>query len=232
MLRIAVIIVAALGAVSSIYFGQQRFMLQQELKHLARQVGYLQIQDVTRIHIISMPENDGIVPPGIEAAHVWRFRIYLPAGFSPAVMTRRQAVSANSPRSQGGGGWSSGSAAKESKETELIVSLLKTENGWLLSRTSDGSSNAGSVGPELVFDSLDDWVVEPVVTPMSGAKSFSVDDAICILRVREKEPVNPRDGNEPLYRGFVVYMYNADHQAIMDQWVDGTIDAWPEEIEP
>ena len=226
--RVALMLLVIAGVANSLYYGRQRHELRQELTRLARQVGYLNVEDDTRVHVVAIPETADIIPPGVDAAHIWRFRIYLPTGYSNSVMSWSRVVSADSPRSRGGGGRSSGSPNKEPTESELIISLLKTEKGWLLSRKSDGSSGATTLSSELSFDTLDDWVVEPVVTPTSGPKSFAANEPICILRVRGRDAVEPREAEPPFFPGFVFYMYDSNYQDIMDQWAQGKIEQWPE----
>ena len=228
ILRFTMLVLAMVGAVASFYFGRQAHQLRLTRSQLAEQVGALQVTDPDRVHVTAIPPTTDIVPPGIQQAHVWRFRCYLPADYATYFMTRRRAIAADSPRSRGGGGASWGQKSTEPREMEVNVSLVKTDGDWLLCRKMEGSSGAGSIGDDLPLDTLDDLIVEPVVEPGAGTKTFSVDEAICLLRVRGKEPLEPHRGEPPLYPGFVVYLAEADLRDAMDQWASGQIDGLPE----
>lgn len=229
--RTLLFVLALGGAVTSFTIGQRLHALRQEIQELSQQVGYLAVRDESQVHIAIIPSDDELIPPGVEQAYVWRFRVFLPANFGLLVMSRAGAISADSPRARGGGGsgWRSGS--KEPVETTMTVSLLKTQRGWMLSRMSDGSSGATSLPQKLDLESMQDMVIEPVTSQESGPKSFDVNEPICLLRIRGKEQLAPR-GNEDVafYPGIYIYMAERQLSDALEQWAQGKIDEIPEDL--
>ena len=131
-----IVLGAAIGIASSIYFNRRLFDLRRQRAQLAEEVGLLE------------------VPPGVEAAHVWKYRIYLPAGYGPSFVTGRRAVSADSPHSAGGRDSSWGGKEQDPVETVLTIALIKQESGWTFSQMRGGSSTSSTLSEDLPLDSL------------------------------------------------------------------------------
>lgn len=226
------LIIAAAGAAMSLYYGQQLRQLKREREALAKEVGLLDVTEPDRVHLTFVPPGDGGPPPGIEEAHVWRFRVYLPANFGPCWMSYRGAIAADSPRHRGGGGSSWGAKQKDPEESQLSVALIKADGRWIISRTAGHSSTTSSLPSNLGFDSLDDLVIETVVNDQTPAKSFSADEPICLIRIRKRVPVEQRkEDTTTMYPGLAFYLVESDRRAAFERWADGTIDAMPELIE-
>lgn len=221
-------LIAIAGALTSYHLDRQLRDLRRQRLRLAEQVGLIDATDEDRVYITRVPTGPDDVPPGVQKAHIWRFRIYLPAGYGPCFWTGRRAITADSPRNDGGrdSGW--GGKEQDPVETQLTIAMLKTENGWILSRTSGSSASSSSVSKELPLDAFDDLLVEPIVTTETPSKSFSVDEAICVLRLRSHEPLDGREGQPTFYPGFVTYLFESDRRDAFEQWARGDVDAMPQ----
>ncbi|WP_182865652.1 hypothetical protein [Stieleria mannarensis] len=223
-----IVLGAAIGIASSIHFNRQLFDLRRQRARLIEEVGLLDVTDPKRVHISRVPVGPDDIPPGVAAAHVWRYRIYLPAGYGPCFITGRRAIAADSPRSTGGRDFSSRGKEQDPVETVLTIALIKKETGWISSRIQGGSSSSSSLSDDLPLDSLDDLVVESVVTAETPSKSFSVDEPICLLRLRGQQPVESKKDQPTLYPGIVTYLVELDRRDAFEQWAQGKIDRMPE----
>ncbi|MCO8122029.1 hypothetical protein NHH03_09795 [Stieleria sp. TO1_6] len=222
------VLIAISGMVSSLIYNRKLVQLRQQRNKLAVQVGTLEVADPSRVYISRIPTGPDDIPPGVQAAHLWKFRLYLPAGYSPCFISSSGAVTADSPRSDGGSNSSWGGKKPDPVETYLTVALIKTETGWLFSRNNQGSASSSSVSDELDFESMEQWIVETVVTAENPSKSFSADQPICLLRVRATEPKPSKPGQPDLYPGLVTYLIETDRRAAFEQWANGRVDQMPE----
>ncbi|MCS7465582.1 hypothetical protein NZK35_02715 [Stieleria sp. ICT_E10.1] len=223
-----IVLAAAIGIASSIYFNRRLFDLRRQRAQLAEDVGLLEVTDPKRVHVSRVPVGPDEIPPGVEAAHVWKYRIYLPAGYGPCLITGRRAIAADSPRSVGGSDRSSSSKNQDPVETVLTIALIKQETGWIFSRALGGSSSSSALPDDLPVDSLDELVVETAVTAQTPSQSFSVDEPICLLRLRGREPIEPQEGQPTLYPGIVTYLMEFDRREAFEQWAEGKTDQMPE----
>jgi hypothetical protein len=209
-IRIVALIAILVGCFCSLRAGRRLQELRQDNRELRDRTGDLQIGDPQQVHIVAF--RDGTHASGIDAGivHLWNFRLYYPAGYQPNHFVRSSQVSADSPRAQSSGSSSyHNTPLKEPQIDTLTLSITKSDHGWRLSRLSDESSGATNVAVEVDLADTDNLVIEPVVRPGDGAVSFPVDEPICLLRVREQDPVKQRRktaGDEPLYRGFYYYL--------------------------
>ncbi|PAY21100.1 hypothetical protein CKO51_02055 [Rhodopirellula sp. SM50] len=223
-----IVYVAAIGITSSIYFNLRLFDLRRQRAQLAEEVGLLKVTDPKRVHLSHVPVRPDEIPPGVEAAHVWKYRIYLPAGYGPSFVTGRRAVSADSPHSDGGRDSSWGGKEQDPVETVLTIALIKQASGWTFSQIRGGSSTSSTVSEDLPLDSLDQLVIESAVTAETPSQSFSVDEPICLLRLRSRQPVESQEGETTLYPGIVTYMVESDQRDAFEQWAQGKTDRMPE----
>ena len=221
-------LISIAGVVCSLHYGRHLRQLRLEHDALAKQVGLLEVTDPKRVHMSWVPTSDEDIPPGIEAAHVWRFRLYLPANYGPCYYTRSRAIAADSPRSRGGSSSSWGGKKQDPVETVATLALIKADGRWMVSRINGGSSSTASMPNDFELESLEDLVVEPVVNEQTPRKSFSVDDAICLLRIRKKEPIDQNGKGPNFYPGFVSYLVESDRKNDFEQWMNGKVDQMPE----
>jgi hypothetical protein len=222
------LVLALVGAASSLYYGRQVRQLERDRAELAEQVGLLEVTDPRRVHLRWVPTDNFQPPPGVELAYLWRFRIYTPANYGPCWITRSGAIAADSPRNRGGGGGSWGAKNKDPEESMLTVAIIKANDRWVLSRINQGSSSTRSLPESLELDKLNDLIIEPVVDLKTPGKSFGADQPICLLRIRSEEPVESKEGEPALYPGVVYYLVESDRRPDFQRWADGDLDSMPE----
>ncbi|MFG0290897.1 MAG: hypothetical protein ACF8CQ_22190 [Rhodopirellula sp. JB044] len=229
-LRILLVILAVVGCGYSIVSNQQLSAAREEHMELRKQVGYLKVDDPGKVVVAQIPASDEVVPPFVHQAHVRRFRIHIPSNYGPCFKMQRGLVSANSPRGQGGSGssWSMGNS--EPEEVLSTMALFKHGDKWLMCRSSDGSSSTSSLPKDFVIENLDDFVIDTPVSIGDEARVIDKDEAICLLRFREKELAKKRSGQprEDLYRGFAVYLFSAKHRDAFEAWANGKVDSMKE----
>lgn len=221
---------AIVGLGCSIYYNRQLSELTREKDQLRETVGYLDVEDVDSVVITRIPVSEEAVPPGVEEAFVWQYRVYFPAGYGPCCTTQSGLIRADTPQGHRGGSSGSYSGSQpEAKKSVLTAALVKDEGKWLFCRTTDGSSSASWLPSEFTFESLDDLVIEPVVE-QGESRVFAPGEAICLVRLRQKDLATKRDGTpeKDLYRGFGVYVYGTKYQQAFSDWVAGKTDAMQE----
>ena len=223
LLRIILTVVAVVGFGYSIHCNQRLSKLRQTHADLRKSVGLLEIEDPDKVVITHVPVPDEAIPPGVSRAHVWQYRIYIPANYGPCYQTKHGLVKADSPQGKGGEGNSWASPHPEPRETLATMALIKSDGNWLVCRTTDSGSSSSSLPNDFTFESLDDLVVEPVVKE-GETRVFDTDEAICLFRLREKELATNGNGKseKDLYRGFVVYVFSQQHQDAFKAWATGT----------
>ncbi len=213
----------------SIYFNQRLSKLRQTHTDLRKRVGYLEVENPDKVAITHVPVAEKVIPPGIDGAHVWQYRIYLPANYGPCYRTQRGLVTADSPQGSGGHGSSWSGAEPEPKEELATIALVKHDGNWILCRTAGSGSSSSSMPDEFSLESLDDLVVEPVVRE-GETRVFDTDEAICLFRLREKEFATDRNGmpEKDLYRGLCFYVFSEKHQDAFNAWAEGKTDSMAE----
>ncbi len=225
VIRAAVVIAILVGCIYSLSAGSKLQGLKRENRDLRAQTGDLRIGDPRRVHMVAI--DDGAPAAGIDEGIVrlWKFRTYYPAGYQPNHFLRSREISANSPRSRASGSSSYNSTPlKEAHFDTLILSITKSDSGWQLSRLTENGGGAMSIAKELDFSDAENLVIEPAVRPDEGTVSFPIDEPICVLRVRQKEPVKSRRkkaDEEPLYQGFFYYLVPAEARASFEAQMRG-----------
>ena len=232
------IVTAIAGAVVSFGYSKTLAGLRQEHQDLVSLVGTLDIDDPSRVYITAVSTDVIEMPQWIEDCQVWTFRVHIPPNYAVSFQDRRGLIAENSPRGSSNGGGSWGSADKESKEIQIVLTLVPTKTGWQVCHLSSGGSSTSSLPPELKLDSMDDYVVEPVVGVGEPTKSFSADEPICLFRLRSKTPGKPRRNKRskqkpskdvgPLYPGYVLYLLEGDRRGAFNDWANGKTDRMAE----
>ncbi|MCM2369028.1 hypothetical protein [Aporhodopirellula aestuarii] len=211
------------GAVFSIQSNWKLSGLRKTHSKLREQAGFLDVEDPSKVAVSFVPFDKDDIPPGVEQAYVWRYRIHFPANYGTCYKTQRGLVKADSPQGRGGSG-SSWSSPKPAAEVVLAtMALLKTDGKWIFCRSVGGGSSTSSLPKDFNFEDLDNLVFEPLVSPGDKTRTFETDEAICLIRVREKQLAKKRRGGteDGLYRGISVYVFNSNHKDAFEAWAKG-----------
>ena len=228
-LRIFLTIVAVAGFASSIYYNQKLFKLRQIRADLQKQVGLLEVEDASQVVITHVPVSEETIPPGVNKAYVWQYRIHIPANYAPSYQSINGMVTADSPQGRGGSGSNTSSPNPEPQEALGSVALVQNQDSWMLCHTSMTGSSSLNMPDGFSFETLDEVVVEPVVQE-GETRTFNVDEAICLFRLREKNPATTGDGEneKQLYRGVVLYLLSQEQQAAFAAWASGNASSMEE----
>ena len=228
--RIALSIAAVIGVGCSIHYNQKLARLRQAHSELREQVGFLEVEDPTKVAISYVPYSDESIPPGVTQAYVWRYRMHIPANYGPCYRTQRGLVKADSPQGRGGSGSSWSSSSPEPKEVLATMALIQSDGKWIFCRSAQGSSSTSNMPDEFDIDSLDDLVIETPVSAKDATRTIETDEAICLMRVREKDLAKKRNGEteKDLYRGFAVYLFSSQHKDAFSAWASGKAESMQE----
>lgn len=229
-LRTLLAVAAVIGFAVSIYYNQALARLRQERSDLQTQVGSLEVTDESKVVISRVPSSDDVIPPGVDRAHVWRYRMHLPANYDDCQARRSGLVSADSPQGEGGGGGggsSGGVSRPEPRRLFITFALIENDGKWLFTNSIAGMSSASNLSQDFKIDSLDDIVIETAVPAGDETCVYDADDAICLLRLREKELAVNSNGKtkKDRYRGFSLYMYSKDRKDAFEAWASGNADS-------
>ena len=230
ILRVVLVIVAVVGVAFSIHYNQTLAQLREDHANLQAQVGVLKISDPSKVAISYVPHSDDAVPPGVTKAHIWRYRIHVPANYGLCHVLKRRLITADSPRAKGGSSSTWNSPKPEAEQMVATLALFKSEGRWLFSRTTGGSSSTSNLPNDLQLDSLDDFVVETAVSADDPSRVFDPDEAICLFRLREKEVAKKRNGKDEkgFYRGVSLYMHSEKRKDAFTAWASGKAESMDE----
>ena len=222
LLRITLTTVAVVGFGYSVHYNQRLSKLRQTHTDLRARAGLLEVEDPAKVAITHVPVSDEAIPPGVSKAYVWQYRMYLPANYGPCYVTKRGLVKADSPQGTAGASSSWSSPQPEPQEALATMALINSDDDWLFCRTTGGGSSSSNMPNDFTLESLDDFVVEPVVEE-GQTRVFDTDEAICLFRLREKELATNRNGEteKDRYRGLVVYLFSQQHQDDFKAWENG-----------
>ncbi|WP_372726157.1 hypothetical protein, partial [Novipirellula sp.] len=214
----------------SIGYSRQLARLRHTHAELRAQVGLLEVEDPTKVGIASVSYLQEDIPPGVDQAYVWQYRIHIPANYGPRYKTQRGLVTADSPRGRGSSGGSYSGSNSQAEEVLLTIALIHADGKWMFCRTTGGSSSTATMPDEFAIDALEDLVIDVPVTPEQATRTFEIDEAICLFRLREKSLAKKRNG-EPevdLYQGLAVYLYSDEHSDAFDAWARGKAESMQE----
>lgn len=225
ILHFIVAIAILVGAYLSINANNRLRQLQEERSDLHDTVRPLEVDDPNKIHVVAL--NPKLDSSGIDRGlvAVWSFRVYIPANCKVSHVSRYGMISADSPRAAATGSSSSHpGASKEPVEDLVTLSLEKTDKGWRVNRISNSGSGSSNLRSDGTIKDLEDLVIEPAIDAEDYAKSFAVDEPICMLRVRSKTAAQPKKGESatPLYNGFYFYLVPDKGKSKFEQQVSGS----------
>lgn len=226
MIRFFLAGTALIGFGFTIHYNLKRFRLERVHEELRDRVGLLQVEDPAKVAIVGIPFLPEEIPPGVEQAHVWKFRVHCPKQFDRVSRTYRGLIRADSPYSAGGSSGSSwGGGNQEPEQIISMVSMTKSDGQWTICCRHGGSSSSFSVSEELDLDRLDELLVEPVVVP-GQTRVFGADEAVCLFRIRQKDEAVDHNGKTQsgLHHGFCAYMYSQNIEQAFDDWAQGKIE--------
>lgn len=223
LIRVALILSTVAGVGFSLEYNRTLMRLRQDHADLHDQVGLLEIEDAAKVSIAFVPFSEDDIPPGIEEAHAWRYRLYLPANYGPCYLTQRGLITADSPQGRGGSGSSSHGPRAEPIEVITSIALIKNDNRWIFCRASGGGSSTSYLPEDFQFESLNDLIVETVVSNKREVKTFDANEAVCLFRLRERELAKKRNGEpeDGLYRGFSFYLHSTKQKDAFRDWASG-----------
>lgn len=223
---------ALIGFGFTIHYNLQRFHLQRVHQELNDRVGLLKIDDPKQVAVMGIPFLPEEIPPGVQKAHVWKFRVYCPSKFDGRSRTYRGLIRPDSPYSAGGSsGGLFGGGNQEPEEITSMVSMVKSDGQWTICYRQGGGSSSFSASDELGLDDINELLVEPIVEP-GQTRVFNVNEAICLFRIRHKEEAVDRSGKpQPgLYQGFAAYLFSQQIEQPFDDWAKGNIETLEEAL--
>jgi len=185
-------------------------------------VGVWKVEDKDKVVVAGISLSEDTTPPGVDQSYVWQFRIHLPRKYAPCYERITGLVKANAP---GGEGSLSSGASFQISEPEqhlVTIALIKADGKWIFCNRMGGSSGASEMPPNFTIDSIDDFIVEPIVEE-NEIRAFDADEAICLFRLREKVLATDRRGNtkKDLYRGCVTYFFSEEQKSAFTAWSRG-----------
>ena len=229
VVRIALILVITSGVVCTFYYNSRLSSVRRTHTDLRARVGLFDFGDPGKVQIVRTRIPDEFSATGINKAIVWRFRLSLPANYGFCCSTNIGLVKSNAPGGTGGTNTIFGGANANASEVAVSISFIEHKEKWLVSVSHTTGSGSQSLPKSFPIDSIDDLVVEPVVN-YGVTRTFDGVDAICLLRIREKNLAvsNTGKAKEDLYRGCSVYCFSSEYQDAFFAWQRGEISSMKE----
>ncbi len=229
---IALTAAAVVGFWSSFGHNQRLSELRQIHTSLRKQVGFLEVVDLTKVTITQVPVSDEMIPPELEDAYVWQFRMHLPAEYGPCYQSSAGLSKADAPQRVIGSQAYWSAKNPEPMEELITFALIEDDGNWIFSSSNGGSSNTCHLPDDFAIESLDDLLVEPVVKEGTTC-TFDTNEAICLFRLRERQLATKQNGSvqQGLYRGAAVYVCGEKYQDAFRAWVSGDANSMKEAME-
>ncbi len=217
-------VVIATGLACTIYVNLKVTALREAHANLRMRVGLFEETDPAKIHVVRAGVPEELVGPLIGDGKIWRYRLSVPASYHPCYHRHEGLVKEVAPGGTGSTSRHYGRSNSKPSEINLSISCIQDMGDWRLSVNVTGGGSSQNLPQDFPINKVDNLVIEEVVD-FGITRSFDPDEAICLLRVREKNEARRRDGTKRkgLYRGFVVYMFDKKHSKAFDAWQNGTI---------
>ena len=221
LIAIVLILVALVGAYVSAGYGRTLASLLQEQREFNESFGELNLEDPTQIGIVAVSPAATDLPPWVDPENIWVFRLHIPPNYGVSWSENEGDIAANSPLRRGGGSSCSGSKSKKAKEIQLIVTT-KIENGRLKgSAVDDTTTWKFSLPKKLTVDSWDELVLDTIVKPGQPMRTFAVDEAMCVWRIRGKKPSKKLLNDTKLFPGCAIYLHETSKYDAFNRWSRG-----------
>ena len=210
-----------------VWLTRENSRLAADISRLEAEVGRLSVKEIDRIHIVAIKEPR--VPPEV-ASHVqrvWRYRLYLPAGYDFMRMRGGGRVAEDGVYLQGGfsSGWSS--PKPEATQTLVSISLSKDgdrTNAFFSINGSGGTTFWNQLGPERILS--DDLVVQTVSSAAQGSRSFDQDTILPLLKVYDPKTAETKTiaGSEiTTYVGGLILLCPKSRESELDELRQGRV---------
>ena len=229
VLRIVLSTISIVGIACTVYYTQERNKLRRALTEMQMKVGVWKVEDESKVVIAHVPLAEDEMPPGIGKSYVWQYRIHFPAKYAAYHDHTAGLVKANGPGGEGSRGTCMSGQHSEPKQELATMAFLEVNGRWKFYVRVGGNSNTSTLPPEFSIESLDKFIVEAVVK-QDEIRVFDVNEAICLLRLHEKESATDRRGKtiKDLHRGCSVYLYSQEQQDHFTAWAQGQRDSMKE----
>lgn len=228
-LRILLLMVIATGLIFTVSANLRLSSLREVHHELLMRVGLFEESDLTKVHVVRAGVPEDLITSEMSNCKIWRYRLSIPAKYHLCYQNHQGLVKADAPGGLGGSSRTWGSPNPEPSEVVFSVSFVQDNGEWTLSVNHIGGASSHAVPKDFDINSVDDLVVEEVVD-FGVTRSFSADEPICLLRIREKNEALNRDGTKKqgLYRGFVFYLFEKQREKAFSAWASGQVSAMQE----
>ena len=213
------VIILAGACVSAGYTRTVSNLLREE-REFAEVFGDMTIKDPSRVAIIAVSPNATDLPPWVDPENVSIFRVYIPANYGPVLRTNSELIAADSPLHKGGTRSFSDVREPEAVEIKIVIST-NFEDGRIKGSLMTDSISSPLSSTKMQAKSTDDLVLDTVVKPGQPMRTFAADEAICILRLRDKEPDIKTINQTKLYSGWAIYLHGETQSDAFDRLADG-----------
>lgn len=231
IIRVLLLTAITMGVVCTIHYNSRLASLRRNHNQLRMRVGFFDVESPERVRVVRTAVPEDLVYPGMEKSLVWRYRVSFPAGYEASYQAGVGLLKADAPCINGSTSTSFGGGNPKSSEMVVAIAFIPNGGQWFLSNKHSGGSSILQLPETFSPESIDDYVVEPLVD-FGVTRTFASDEPICFLRVREKELVVTRNGTQSknLFRGCAVYGFNGTHVDAFAAWQRGEVNSMKEAL--
>ena len=216
-----------------VWLTRENNRLDEDISRLEGELGQLPIKEIDRVHIVAV--KDPFVPPEI-APHVqriWRYRLYLPAGYDMVQMDGEGRVTEEGVFLHGGLSTRWSSPKPEPKHTLLTICFSGHGDQAEVFSFINGSISTLRWG-RVDFEQLlsGDLVFQHLSSLSQGSRSFDTDTILPLLKVYDPRTAKTKtiDGSEiTTYKGGLIVLCPKSRESDMEQLQQGRV---PEGFQP
>jgi len=220
-ISIILIVSVLVGAYVSAGYSRTLSRLLRERREFAEVFGEMAIEDPSQVAIVAVAPTAVELPPWVDPENVSIFRVHIPANYGLTLAINEQLVAADSPLSTNGGSSSSYPGEPAAREIQIIVSTNR-EDGHLKGSLLTNSGSSPFSFTNTLAKSPEDLVLDTVTSPGQPARTFAIDEAICLWRLRNKEPSNKMLNQNKLYSGCAIYLHERSRSEAFNRWSNGS----------
>lgn len=212
------------GLVSLVFISRRNRELQDEIDQLEADLGRMEITDFRRIHLVEI--KNPAIPPELakQLNFICQYRCYIPSGYDANEFSGSGLVTEKGIYHSG----SYGRAWRPSQQTPvqeiMTISISKKEDYWRIFFSYGGNSGSHSWRPSRPDLTPDQLVVQKLVNSETGAKSFTTDMILPLLKIYDPNtPVEKEiDGKkQTVYQGCITVLYPKNRDSDFQMLLNG-----------
>lgn len=198
--------------------------LLAEVEQLEAELGRMEITDFKQVHFVEVKNPE--VPPELakQLDFICQFRCYIPPGYDANEFSGSGLIAEKGIYHSGSHSRAWRSSQQTPVQEIMTISISKKEDYWRIFFSYGGNSGSHSWRPSRQDLTPDQLVVQKLVSSETGAKSFTTDMILPLLKIYDPNtPVEKEiDGKkQTVYQGCITMLYPKKREPDFQMLVNG-----------